>query len=107
MLATANNNHIIPVRKGEPVELFAGVPYHITVEKHKPTKAKVQIGGKTVLFNTPSLHKYFTDFEEYTLSDAETAMMDGACPSVTGQEVEPDGWDEHGMPSILMAFGFV
>ena len=49
------------------------------------------------------LHYWFSEFIEPTPDIYETAVMDGVCPSLTGQEVEPDGWDKHGFPSILLA----
>jgi hypothetical protein len=37
----------------------------------------------------------------------EKASYDGFCRSIGGKKVEPDGWDEHGFPSWLLALGYL
>jgi hypothetical protein len=46
-------------------------------------------------------HKYFEEFIELTYEVLQEAFFD-KCVSLTGQEVEPDGYDEKGFPSVLM-----
>jgi len=52
-----------------------------------------------------NLHLWFDEFQPFTMADLEEATMDGICPSLTGDMVEPDGWDSEGTPSILLACG--
>lgn len=54
-----------------------------------------------------NLSSYFEEFEPFGMSDVEEAMMDSVCPSLTGDSVEPDGWDSEGFPSILLASGLI
>lgn len=46
-------------------------------------------------------HKYFEEFIEITHHVLQEAFFD-RCVSLTGQEVEPDGYDEKGFPSVLI-----
>jgi hypothetical protein len=39
--------------------------------------------------------------------ELEEMGMDGDCESVLGNSVEPDGYDEYGAPSWLLAFGLI
>ena len=63
-------------------------------------------GGAGFLTSYEKLPKLFNDFHAITESELETACLDGFCPSITGQDVEPDGHDSHGFPSWLIALGF-
>ena len=51
------------------------------------------------------LPKLFEDFHPVTEAELREAVFDCYCPSITGQDVEPDGHDEHGFPSWLLALG--
>jgi hypothetical protein len=53
------------------------------------------------------LHRYFNEFIEYTYEDLEEAVRECICPSLTGEYVEPDGWDSKGFPSLLKALGYI
>lgn len=56
---------------------------------------------------TEHLYVHFEEFVEVTMDMIQEAMMDGECLSMTGDTVEPDGWDSEGFPSILMAAGIM
>ena len=60
------------------------------------------------ILNMVSLYKYFPEFIQVTDDLISTAMMDGEIPSLTGEtEIEPDGHDSDGWPSILAACGLI
>jgi hypothetical protein len=42
-----------------------------------------------------------------TIEQLEYWVSDGSCESILGENVEPDGIDEHGSPSWLLAFGLI
>lgn len=42
-----------------------------------------------------------------TLNTLRKWVFDGVAKSVLGKTVEPDGYDEHGSPSWLLALGFI
>jgi hypothetical protein len=50
-----------------------------------------------------SLPRYFDAFEKPSLDELD----DSICPSITGESVEPDGFDEYGAPSWLIALGLI
>ena len=51
-------------------------------------------------------HKYFNEvMEPPTFEELEEFVSDGVSDSVFGERVEPDGYDERGGPSWLMAMG--
>lgn len=81
----------------------------VVVEKRRPTVAKVwapSVGDFSV--QCKNLWRYFGDFLQITDDMIEDAIMDGACMSIYDfNEVDPDGWDPDGFPSILLAMGIV
>ncbi len=46
-------------------------------------------------------------FERPTMEDLEEMVGDAVVNSVFGNPVEPDGHDEHGAPSWLLALGMI
>ena len=60
-----------------------------------------------IIMGATNAHRYFDEFIPITLEVIEEASMDGACPSLLGDEVEPDGHDEYGFPSVLLAAGLI
>lgn len=60
-----------------------------------------------ISIKTSRLGYYFKEFELITMNDLERGAFDSVCLSMTGEEVEPDGWDEHGFPSMLLAMGMI
>lgn len=87
----------------------AGANVFIVVEKKRPTFASLfykPVGD--IRINCANLHNYFNDFINPTDEVLMEAVMDGVCPSIySGYDVEPDGWDEEGFPSVLLAMGLV
>ncbi len=66
-------------------------------------------GEKPIRIRTIVLGNYFKGFIKVTMAKIENYMENGGsiCKSMTGEEVEPDGEDEHGFPSVLRAAGYV
>lgn len=97
----------VTTKSGEVIP--QGTECDITVERNRPTTAFLQIEGREKKIAVPcvGLCKLFNEFPEYHMSDIEAAMEDGTCPSMTGDDVEPDGWDSEGFPSLLMAAGLM
>lgn len=71
------------------------------------TIAEVEIDGRKLKIRHKSLQKYFDEFPEFNMDDLEAATYDCICPTVTGYDVEPDGHDPEGWPSILLACGLM
>ena len=103
--------NVNPIKFKDGTEWPAGTAVHIFVRRECPTMAILQ---KAVIADPAtdvrrvrsiSLFKWFDEFETYTMEDLEEAVCDSICPSLTGQSVEPDGWDADGFPSILLASG--
>jgi hypothetical protein len=75
--------------------------------------AKVEIQVDLVrevrTFNTScrNLPHYFAEIEMPSMEDLRDAVFDGICPSVLGNSVEPDGWDEEKSPSWMIALGMI
>lgn len=42
-----------------------------------------------------------------SMEEMEEWSRDGVARSVLGEDVEPDGYDEHGSPSWLLAYGYI
>jgi len=63
--------------------------------------------GQIKKIRTLHLCFYFAEFIPVSEDMLTEALMDGDCPSLTGQEVDPDGWDKEGFPSILLAAGLI
>jgi hypothetical protein len=57
--------------------------------------------------NVPHRVRVTSAFKSPSLRTLEKASMDGICPSVGGEKVEPDGWDSKGSPSWLLALGMI
>ncbi len=66
-------------------------------------------GDKPVTMRAMKLGRYFRGFHEYNINTMiENEEMDSCvCPSLTGKQVEPDGHDEYGFPSVLLAAGYL
>jgi len=87
-------------KKGDPVEV-------IPPDELKPWLSFAVFDGCKLAINTLKLGKYFDGFDTFCDQDFEEAAMDCVSPSVTGETVEPDGWDSQGFPSILLAAGLI
>ena len=76
-------------------------------DEMKPWKTKITFNGCNLTINTLRLGRYFKGFDTFCPEDFEEAAMDCVAPSMTGERVEPDGWDSKGFPSILLAAGLI
>jgi hypothetical protein len=87
---TLKDGSILP--KGLPVSFVKDNPSRCLVqgERAEPYRVRVQSA-----FRGPSL------------AELEESVFDSVCPSVAGEQVEPDGWDCHGSPSWLLALGLI
>jgi hypothetical protein len=85
----------------------AGQDVIIEVKKESPSRAILCLNGAPKTVRSASLHKWFDEFISFNMDDLEGAVMDCSCPSLTGVEIEPDGWDSDGFPSILLAAGVI
>jgi len=84
----------------------------ITINQDRPTMAQLISHVNTSYGNykkvsSAHLYKWFNEFIKFNMDDLEEALRDGSCPSLTGDQVEPDGWDSNDMPSILLAAGIM
>ena len=65
-------------------------------------------GGSSFRLPYHRLPLYFkNDIHLITQQEIESALMHSFCPSITGEDVEPDGHDSHGFPSWLLALGMI
>lgn len=91
-------------------EIFPkGSPYFIKVDSNKPVLAYLTdpISGRMIMIRSINLHKYFAGFVSPLAEMMDPDFDDCIVPSLTGENVEPDGWDEKGFPSILLAIGYI
>ena len=86
--------------KGDPVEV-------IPPAELKPWLSFAIFANCKLAINTLKLGLYFEGFNLFCAEDFEEAAMNCISPSVTGDTVEPDGWDSQGFPSILLAAGLI
>lgn len=80
-----------------------GTSVSISVPENQPTAALLKIGSREIKIRSLSLSKYFRGFEKFDHSE----VMESSIPSLTGEMVEPDGWDCKGFPSMLLAAGMI
>lgn len=85
------SGEILP--KGSRVS-FVGesAPHVCLVTGQRPEPYRVRI---TSAFRAPSIEAL------------EEQSNDGVCDSILGERVEPDGYDEHGSPSWLLALQMI
>jgi len=84
---------------GTPVSVF---PHENDIHAH------LIIDSEPYILRMVKLFHYFAEFIEVTPEALDKAMMDGECPSMTGETgIEPDGHDSDGWPSILAASGII
>ena len=97
----------IKLANGETVP--AGVEVQIFVERKRPTFAKLYYSPVgDIRINCANLWRYFDDFIKPTEDAITDALCDGVCPSIfQGVDIEPDGWDSDGFPSLLLALGMI
>lgn len=101
------------MKNTKPIKLFngavipEGTEMRVTVQRDKPAQGMIWLGDQVAPIRSSRLWQYFDEFEEITEDKITIAMNHGACLSLTGANVEPDGWDSFGFPSMLMALGVV
>ncbi len=84
------SGEILP--KGLPVTFCQDSPSICLVQGERIEPYKIRVSSA---FHAPSIGKL------------ERQSNDGVCDSILGKRVEPDGWDEHGSPSWLLALGMI
>lgn len=101
----ASNYKEIRLRSGAVIE--QGTDVIISIPRDQPHRAKVYYSKeepeKFFICSSLSLYKYFMEFIEITHETLADSFYDSLCPSLLGDEVEPDGYDPHGFPSVLRA----
>lgn len=92
-------------RTGETVEVPAGTV--ISWKAGKATATWVE-GGETKERPIGALSAARgLEIEQPDLDQLSEWVHDGICDSILGERVEPDGIDEHGSPSWLLAMGMI
>lgn len=86
-----------------------GTAVIVSVPSDAPRLAHLEnIEGEIRKVRSLNLYKWFpSDFPHFTEEDIMSALIDDICPTLTGENVEPDGWDSEGFPSILLAAGLI
>jgi hypothetical protein len=85
-----------------------GTKVSVSFDQDRPHVARITLpSGKVVTTKAIRLMNFVTGFVRYTQHDVNNAMCDDICPSLRGYDVEPDGWDEEGSPSLLMALSLI
>jgi len=87
-----------------------GKEVNVTVDKRTPHIALLTPDNDEELpkrIHSKNLYMWFDEFIEITEDLLQQATFDGICPSLLGDDVEPDGWDSEGFPSALMAYGII
>ena len=98
-----------PLKLKSGLEFPIGTP--VSVYPHlNDVHAQLFVDGsfEPIIIQMFNLFRYFPEFIEVTPEAIGEAMMDGECPSMTGETgIEPDGHDSDGWPSILAAAGII
>lgn len=86
-----------------------GTDVIVSVEQDRPSVAILEeiATGIKKRVHSLNLHRYFNEFISCSMDEIEEAVTDGDCQSLTGESVEPDGWDSEGFPSILLAMSII
>lgn len=90
-------------------EISAGVKVNVTSNE---SGTKAIVAHRDFKINVPMIRigKYLRGF--LTITEVSTAYHKAEhnpeiVKSMTGERVEPDGWDSKGFPSVLLAGGYV
>ena len=86
------------LKSGEIVS--AGLP--VTFDSSQNTICFVHGAGET-----PYKIRITSAFVPPSMEELEEQVNDGVCDSILGEQVEPDGTDEYGSPSWLLALGMI
>lgn len=63
--------------------------------------------GVTIGLPYFKLAKMVYEVEAPTMEELQEWVYDSVCNSINGETVEPDGYDEEGFPSWLLALGMI
>jgi hypothetical protein len=69
--------------------------------------AQICYSGDIKRMHVTKLYLYFSEFEKPSIEELMEQSNDGICQSICGERVEPDGYDEYGSPSWLLAMGCI
>lgn len=97
----------IPVKTKSGSIYPAGTSFDIQMVG--PVAVAIPSQGQAVRVRPLLLHKYFNGFIKVNPDKIAQKYENDASVvrSLTGARVEPDGCDEHGFPSVLVACGYV
>jgi hypothetical protein len=85
------SGEILPI--GSPVSFMGEDSPHLCLVKgQRPEPYRIRISS---VFTPPNAE------------ELEEQANDGVCDSILGERVEPDGYDEHGSPSWLLALRLI
>jgi hypothetical protein len=87
------------IREGETVK--------VVVDKDRPTVAILRYNDVKYATASANLHVISEKFVKPTEEELMRGTLDSVCSSLLGNDVEPDGWDEYGFPSVLLAMGMI
>lgn len=87
------------IAKGETVK--------VVVDKDRPTVAILRYNGVKYATRSANLHIVSESFVAPTEEELMRGTLDSVCSSLLGNDVEPDGWDQYGFPSVLLAMGMI
>lgn len=90
----------IKLKNGSTIPVGAVVDV-LPDQKHPDRICKVAYDGTVYRL------RYTSVFKQPNMHTIESAVCDGVCESILGQTVEPDGYDDHGFPSWLLALGVI
>jgi hypothetical protein len=72
-----------------------------------PMRAILGYQGQEYRVRSLQLWKYFAGFKKPALKYLDPEYDFAIVPSLMGENVEPDGFDSHGWPSVMMAAGLI
>jgi hypothetical protein len=85
-----------------------GTKATIQMDPNNPMIVHLSGAGFDFKSRSASLHKYFPGFvNPYEIIGDPDEFDSCIVPSLTGEDVEPDGYDDKGFPSVLLALGMI
>lgn len=99
------------IRGADKASIEAGTLCVIRFNQDRPDICTVHPANRldvSIPLASARLPSIFDEIEPAPDEDElEELVVDSVCPSVFGDEVEPDGWDQDGSPSWLLALGLI
>ena len=97
-------NREIKLKSGRSI--LAGEMVSVLVKSDTQASIETKEGWRFSV-HMHKLYQYFEEFCQPTMADIENALCDHLCYSVLGYgPIDPDGHDQLGFPSILLACGY-